>query len=175
MLEIWNIYRKRVATDAALFCAATLPGVATFYSDCNGITSDSFLRSGAIMALFGAFLEFRTHEIQSLRDRDSFHRLWATIGTITEGLAKVDSAAKYSLRSISTLIESAGIKPDIGKAEDIKDMIVTERIKALKHLPLVPESYYTYSKYMALSGKFLVVSGTLIWAFGDFAVKLYKA
>ena len=126
------------------------------------------------MALFGAFLEFKTHEIQALRDRDNFHRLWAAIGTLTDGLANVDRVAKYSLRSISTIISAAGMEPDIGKAEEIKDMVVTERIKALKYLPFVPESYYTYSRYAAIAGKSLVICGTLIWAFGDFAIKLCR-
>jgi hypothetical protein len=175
MLGILKNYCRRVVTDIFLFCVATIPAIITFYSDSKGLTSDFFMRSGAIMALFGAFLEFRTHEIQALRDRDNFHRIWGTIGMLTEGLANVDMAAKYSLRSISTLIESAGIEPDIGKAETIKDMVVTEKIKALKYLPLVPEIYYTYSSYMALIGKTLVVSGTIIWAFGDCMVNLYKA
>ncbi|WP_036307426.1 hypothetical protein, partial [Methyloglobulus morosus] len=64
-----------------------------------------------------------------------------------------------------------GIEPDIGKADTIKDVVVTEKIKALKYLPLVPETYYTYSKYTALIGKILVGLGTIIWAFGDCFVK----
>ena len=154
-----------------IFLLAIIPALIALCYDLKGITSDAFLRSGAVMALFGAFLEFKTHEIQALRDRDNFHRIWKVVGTFAEGLAKVDSAAKYSLRSISTVISAAGMKPDIGRAEDIKDMIVTEKIKALTYLPLVPEAYYTYSKYIAFVGKLLVVCGTLIWAFGDYGIK----
>ncbi|WP_036307684.1 hypothetical protein, partial [Methyloglobulus morosus] len=134
MLEFLKSYYRRVVTDAFLFCVATIPSIFAFYVDYKGLASDAFMRSGAIMALFGAYLDFRTHEIQALRDHDNFHRLWGTIGILTEGLASVDRAAKYSLRSISTLIESAGIEPDIGKADTIKDVVVTEKIKALKYL-----------------------------------------
>jgi len=174
MREIWNGYRKRVISDLLLLVAAVVPAAVALSSDVVGITTDFFLRSGAIMALFAAFLEFRTHEVQALRERDNFHRLWAVIGALTEGLANIDRAAKSSLREISSLIESAGMEPSMGKASEIKDMVVSERIKALKYLPLVPESYYTYSRYMAGFGKGLVVLGTLIWAFGDFLVNYTK-
>lgn len=72
---------------------------------------------------------------------------------------------------MANLIESAGLEPAMGKASDIKDMVISEKIKALKFLTLVPESYYSYTSFMALFGKILVVFGTLIWAFGDFLVK----
>ena len=172
MPNFLKIYRKRALTDLGLLLIALAPTFAAFHFDKTGITKDAFLRSGALMALFGAFLDSRTHEIQALRDRDSFHRLWAIIGVLTEGLANIDRAAKYSLRSISIIISAAGMEPEIGKAEEIKDMVVTEKIKALAFLPIVPEIYYTYSKYAALTGKALVVSGTIIWAFGDYFVKL---
>lgn len=175
MKEIWTNYRAKFLVDVLLLCAAVIPAVSAFFLDFTGVTKDFFLRSGAIMALFAAFLEFRTHEIQALRERDNFHRIWSMLGVIAEGLANVDRTAKYSLRSLSVVIESAGMEPAMGKAADIKDMVVSEGVKALRYLPIVPESYYAYSKVMALVGKALVVTGTLIWAFGDFAVQFVKA
>lgn len=123
------------------------------------------------MALFAAFLEFRTHEIQMMRSRDSIVSLWRVIGTLTEGLVKVDATAKYSARQLATVIKAAGIKPDIGDPDDIKNMVVTERIKALKFLLLVSEAFYKYSSVVSIIGKVLVVLGTLIWAFGDLLVQ----
>jgi len=170
-MNFWVHYKSRVISDIFLIIAAIVPASIAFYCDTHFITSDAFLRSGAIMALFAAFLEFKTHEVQALRERDNFHRLWTVIGTLTEGLANVDRAAKHSLREMANLIESAGLEPAMGKASDIKDMVISEKIKALKFLTLVPESYYSYTSFMALFGKILVVFGTLIWAFGDFLVK----
>ena len=174
MIEIWMHYRSRLLADIGLLAAAILPASIAVYLDVRAVTTDAFVRMGAIMALFAAFLEFRTHEVQALRERDNIHRLWATISVLTEGLANVDRAAKHALRELATVIQWGGGEPAMGKPEDIRNMVVTERIKALQRLPLVPESYYTYSKYMAFLGKALVVMGTLIWAFGDIAIHLIK-
>jgi hypothetical protein len=174
MIKIIKNHRKRFIFDCCLLLASILPAIISFYSDYQSLTKDLFIRSGAIMALFAAFLEFKTHEIKYLQERDNFHRIWSTISIVTEGLAKVDSAAKYSIRQISTIIESAGMEPDIGRASEIKDMVVSNQIKALKYLPIMPEYYYKYSAAMALFGKCLVVSGTLIWAFGDKLILLTK-
>jgi len=166
---------KRIVGDIALFILATAPASVAFYTDTNEISEDLFLRCGAIMALFAAFLEFRTHEIQIQRQEDKFKAMRKMISVITEGLANVDSAAKVALRNQASVIQSAGMEPAMGKPEDIKDMVVTESIKALQDLKPLPESYYRYNSIVSYTGKFLVVLGTLIWAFGDFAVKLINA
>lgn len=127
------------------------------------------------MALFAAFLEFRTHEIQVQRHEDKFKAMWRTIGAISEGLANVDRAAKIALRNQATVIQAAGMEPAMGRAEDIKDMVITESIKALQDLKSLPESYYKYNSAVSVIGKTLVISGTLIWAFGDYAVKSFNA
>ncbi|WP_206744436.1 hypothetical protein, partial [Salinivibrio kushneri] len=72
------------------------------------------------MALFAAFLEFRTHEIQIQRQEDKFKAMWKMISVITEGLTNVDRAAKVALRNQASVIQSAGMEPAMGKPEDIK-------------------------------------------------------
>ena len=127
------------------------------------------------MALFSAFLEFRTHEIQIQRQEDKFKAIWKAISVVTEGLANVDRAAKIALRNQASIIQSAGMEPVMGKPEDIKDMVVTESIKALQGLKPLSESYYRYNSVVSYIGKVLVILGTLIWAFGDFAVEFAHA
>lgn len=166
---------KRIFFDNILLILALAPAFIAFYTDSNKISNDLFLRSGAIMALFAAFLEFRTHEIQIQRIEDKFKSTWKMIGTLTEGLAKTDSATKLVLRQQSYLIQSAGIKPAMGKPEDIMDMVVTEKIKALQDLKSFPDSYYKYNSVISLIGKLLVVLGTLIWAFGDCVIKFFNS
>tara|TARA_R110000851_G_scaffold330847_2_gene504200 strand:- start:1023 stop:1544 length:522 start_codon:yes stop_codon:yes gene_type:complete len=166
---------KRIAGDIALFLFALAPASISFYTDMNKISDDLFIRCGAIMVLFAAILEFRTHEIQIQRQEDKFKAMWKMISVITEGLANVDRAAKVALRNQAYVIQSVGMKPNMGSPEDIKDMVVTESIKALQNLKPLPESYYRYNSIVSYIGKLLVVLGTLIWAFGDFAVKLFNA
>ncbi|MGQ2966784.1 hypothetical protein [Methylophilus sp.] len=167
-------YWKRIIGDFTLILLAiTFPGIA-FYTDANNISNDLFLRSGAIMALFAAFLEFRTHEIQIQRQEDKFKVMWRTISVISEGLASVDRAAKIALRNQATVIQAAGMEPVMGRAEDIKDMVITESIKALQGLKPLPESYYRYNFIISIIGKSLVIAGTLIWSFGDYAVKSFN-
>lgn len=72
-MNFWVHYKSRVISDIFLIIAAIVPASIAFYCDTHFITSDAFLRSGAIMALFAAFLEFKTHEVQALRERDNFH------------------------------------------------------------------------------------------------------
>jgi hypothetical protein len=166
---------KRIVGDIALIILAVVPAIISFYTDTIKITDDFFLRCGAIMALFAAFLEFRTHEIQIQKQEDKFKAMWKTISVITQGLANVDSAAKIALRNQATVIQYAGMEPAMGKPEDIKDMVVSEQIKALQDLKPMPEGYYKYNKYVSLIGKLLVIVGTIIWAFGDIAVGLVNA
>jgi hypothetical protein len=166
---------KRIAGDAVLFLLAIVPASVAFYTDISNLSEDLFLRCGAVMALFAAFLEFRTHEIQIQRQEDKFKAMWKMISVITEGLANVDRAAKIALRNQASVIQSAGMEPAMGKPEDIKDMVVTESIKALQDLKPLPEPYYRYNSIVSNVGKLLVVLGTLIWAFGDFAVKSVNA
>lgn len=162
---------KRKLGDLGLFLLAVVPAAIAFYSDVSYISKDLFLRCGAIMVLFAAFLEFRTHEIQIQKQEDKFKAMWKTISIVTEGLANVDAAAKVALRNQAIVIQSAGMEPAMGRPEDIKDMVVTESIKALQDLKPIPESFYKYNAIVSVLGKLLVVFGTLIWAFGDFLVK----
>lgn len=150
---------------------AITPSILAYFSDINNVTEGMLSRSGAIMALFAAFLEFRTHEIQAIKERESIQAVWRTIGVLVEGLVKIDQATKYVLREMSHVIKSAGMKPAMGDPEDIKDIILSERIKSLKHIPVIPENYYTYNGVISSFGKILVISGTLIWAFGDILTK----
>ncbi|WP_155510304.1 hypothetical protein [Vibrio metoecus] len=162
---------KRICGDILLLLLSVFPAVVSFCTDVQGHSADLFLRCGAIMALFAAFLEFRTHEIQLQRQNDKFKALWKTVSIVTEGLAKVDSAAKVALRNQAYVIQSAGMEPDMGRPEDIKDMVVSEQIKALQDLKPLPESYYKYNSVISIIGKILVILGTLIWAFGDKAIE----
>ena len=164
-----NIKRRAIG-DALLFVCAVVPACVAFFTDLHGVTNNTFPRTGATMALCAAFLEFRTHEIQMMRSRDNFYALWRMVSVLVDGLASVDRVAKHCAREMANLIKSAGIEPAMGDPEKIKDMIVTERINALKKLPSVPSSFYRYSFIASVLGKVLVVIGTLIWAFGDLAV-----
>jgi hypothetical protein len=163
--------KRRAIGDIVLVAASVLPAIAAFWSDVHNVSDGAFPRTGATMALFAAFLEFRTHEIQMMRSRDAIFALWGSISALTEGLAKVDQLAKYCARELASVIKSAGMEPAIGDPENIKAMVVSERILALKSLPRVPESFYKYSNVVSVVGEVLVVLGTLIWAFGDVAVK----
>lgn len=163
--------RRRAVGDGLLLAASILPAIGAFWTDLHSFSDGAFPRTGATMALFATFLEFRTHEIQMMRSRDTIFALWGSISLLCEGLAKVDEVAKYCARELASVIKSAGMKPAIGNPEDIKAMVVSERILALKSLPRVPEPFYKYSSVVSLVGKSLVILGTLIWAFGDIAVK----
>jgi hypothetical protein len=163
--------KRRAIGDMLLAVASILPTIVAFWSDVHNVSDGAFPRTGATMALFAAFLEFRTHEIQMMRSRDAIFALWGCISALTEGLAKIDQLAKYCARELATVIKSAGMEPAIGNPENIKAMVVSERILSLKSLPRVPESFYKYSTFISVVGKALVVLGTLIWAFGDVAVK----
>lgn len=165
--------KRRAIGDAFLLLASILPTVVAFHADVSAATvsNGAFPRTGATMALFAAFLEFRTHEIQMMRSRDAIFALWGSISALTEGLAKVDQTAKYSARQLASVIKSAGMEPDIGDPDKIRDMVISERILALKLLPRVPESFYRYSAIISVAGKVLVILGTLILAFGDVAVQ----
>jgi hypothetical protein len=171
MKEVWGAYWKRFWMDLFLFLLAVVPVIASFILEVRSITFDLFSRCGAIMVMFGAFLEFRVHEVNLMRSRDHFHALWGSVATLTEGLANVDKLSKWSARQLSTLIASAGMEPNVGRADEIKDMVVSDKIKALKKLPRVPDSFYKYSRIVSLAGKLFVVLGTVIWAFGDIAVQ----
>jgi len=162
--------RRRAIGDSLLLVCAVVPACVAFFTDAHGVTSNVFPRTGATMALFATFLEFRTHEIQMMRSRDNFYALWRMVSVLVEGLARVDSVAKHCARELSSVIKAAGIEPAMGDPDKIKDMMVTERIKALQKLPSVPSSFYKYSSIASVIGKVLVVIGTLIWAFGDLAV-----
>lgn len=168
-----NFHKKRIFFDAVIIISATAPSIIAFYCDLRLVTKDVFLRSGAIMALLAAFLEFRTHEIRAFRIKDSFNAMWRIIGVLTEGLARTDQAAKYVLREMSNVISAAGMEPAMGKAENIKDMVITEKIKSLKNIPDTSERYYRYNAVISILGKVLVLSGTIIWAFGDYFVRLF--
>lgn len=163
--------KRRAVGDTALLALSILPAAGALWADIHNISDGAFPQSGATVALFAAFLEFRTHEIQMMRSRDTIFALWGAISSLTEGLAKVDAVAKYCARELASVIKSAGMEPAIGDPEKIKAMVVSERILALKSLPRVPESFYRYSAVVSIVGKMLVVLGTLIWAFGDIAVK----
>jgi len=166
---------KRIAGDISLVVLAVLPAIISFHADVIKTTDGLFLRCGALMALFAAFLEFRTHKIQIQRQEDKFKAMWKTIGAIVQGLANVDSAAKVALRNQATVIQSTGMEPAMGKPEEIKDMVISEKIKALQDLKPMPEGYYKYNKIVSLIGKLLVIIGTIIWAFGDIFVGLVNA
>lgn len=173
MKEVWGTYWKRFWMDIFLFVLGIVPAIISFILDVRGITLDLFVRCGAIMVLFGAFLEFRVHAVNIMKNRDQFHAIWGSLAILTEGLANIDKLSKWCARQLSSVIASAGMEPDVGKAEDIKDMVVSEKIKALKNLPRVPDSFYKYSKIVSLVGKIFVILGTIIWAFGDIAVKYF--
>lgn len=171
----FKYHKKRVFGDIALFLLAVLPALFAFFSDSAKLTTDLFLRSGAIMALFATFLEFRTHEIQIQKQEDKFKAAWKMMGQISEALIKIDNAAKIALRNQATVIEAAGMEPEMGKAKDIKDMVLSEEIKALRDLQPLPNGYYKYNEVVSFIGKVLVILGTLIWAFGDLVVKCTTA
>ncbi len=162
---------KRIIDDILLVLLSIIPPILAYLSDTNNISEGLFSRCGATMALFAAFLEFRTHEMQALKERDSINAVWRTLGAIVEALARTDSATKYILREMSSVIKSAGMEPAMGNPDEIKDMVVSERIKSLKYLPEVPESFYKYNGIISATGKILVVCGTLIWAFGNMLIK----
>jgi len=113
---------------------AIIPASTAFITDIYHFSEEAFPRFGAIMALFAAFLEFRTHEIRAMREQDQFKAIWRTISVILEGLANIDRAAKIALRNQAFLIQSAGMEPNMDKPEDIKDMVVSEKIKSLQNL-----------------------------------------
>ena len=69
-----------------------------------------------------------------MREQDQFKAIWRTISVILEGLANIDRAAKIALRNQAFLIQSAGMEPNMDKPEDIKDMVVSEKIKSLQNL-----------------------------------------
>lgn len=161
---------KRIAGDVSLILVAIVPAAVAFDLDINQISEKAFPRFGAVMALFAAFLEFRTHDIRAMREQDQFNAVWRSISIMVEGLANTDQAAKIALRNQASLIQSAGMEPAMGKPEEIKDMVVSEKLKSLRHLKDVPEGYYKYNSVVSFFGKVLVVCGTLIWAFGDMAV-----
>lgn len=167
-------WTKRIAIDVLFAFFSISPCVASYLLDAHGLTKDLFLRSGAIMVLFAAFLEFRTYQIQIFREHDNTVSVWRALETVVEGLVRVDSANKYVLRSISNLISSAGMKPDIGTADQIKDIVLSDGIKALKELPNVPNMFYKYTTVVSVFGKVLVILGTIVWAFGDLLAKAVR-
>jgi hypothetical protein len=110
-----------------------------------------------------------------MREKDQIHAVWRTIGVLLEALTKTDSAVKYVLREMSAVIKHAGIEPAMGNPEDIKNIVLTEQLKSLKHIPDTPKAYYTYNNLVAMIGTVLVVLGTIIWGFGDKLINYYIA
>jgi hypothetical protein len=165
-------YKRRIVVDITLLMAAILPS-ALAYSFKNSVMFQNhhlFMRSGAIMVLFAAFLEFRTIEIRFWKDRDQMTALWKTLGLAIELIEKVDAWTKWCARSLTTVIESAGIEPTVGKTSEIKNIVLSETTKALRSLKVLPPIFYIYNSIISVVGKILVILGTLVWAFGDMVV-----
>jgi hypothetical protein len=132
---------KRVVGDAIFILLSIIPAAISFYTDFIQITHNAFPRFGAIMAIFAAFLEFRTHEISTMKKQDQFNALW---------------------RSIINLVEVMVMQKQVEKNADL------EKLKqSLSNFKDISPAHYRYNTLVSLLGKVLVVSGTLIWAFGD--------
>ena len=59
--------------------------------------------------------------------------------------------------------------------ENLKDITEGTAKTLPDHSKSTPRSYYKYNSIASKAGKVLVILGTLIWAFGDYAVKLVSA
>ena len=95
---------ERIIGDVVLLLLAVLPASIAFYTDTRGLSNGLFLRCGAIMVLFAASLEFRTHEMIMQAYADSFssmHRTMMLLGEFLSFSIKTNGKSKAEVQIIS--------------------------------------------------------------------------